>query len=163
MIVCRKGGASGKDKDAIHQVSTLSMWQEKPLWSVKVQCDSSTFRISPAWEDESPGPNPESLKKTSKKSSDPRAPKVWKKVSRRVRKVSRKVQKRIFRDFSDSPRDFLQTFGAWGSEDFFEAFCRLLGFGPRDSSFQAGEILTLPLSLLFKWGATWQQDRATGS
>ena len=49
----------------------------------------------------------------------------------------------LFRDFSDSPRDFFQTFGDRGSEDFFETFFRLLGFRPGDSSSQAGEIPNL--------------------
>ena len=62
----------------------------------------------------------QSLKKVSKKSSDPQSPKVSKK------------SKTVF---------FSRLFGF--SEDVFKTFFRHLGSGPGDSSSQAGEILTL--------------------
>ena len=67
--------------------------------------------ISPAWEEESPGRNLKSLKKVSKKSSDPRAPKSKKSLGESPKSLEKPVFG-LFRDFSDSPRDFFQTFGA---------------------------------------------------
>ena len=71
--------------------------------------NGSKFRISLAWEEESPGPNPKSLEKVSKKFSDPKS---LKKVLTRVLKSLEKSKNGFFGDFSDSPRDFFQTFGA---------------------------------------------------
>ena len=106
-----------------------------------------TIGISPAWEEESPRRNPKSLKKSLEKVLGPSGPKSLKKVSGRVRKVSKKKPMfGLFRDFSDSPQDFFQTFEARGSEDSFETFFRLLGFRPGDSSSHAGEIPNLQVT-----------------
>ena len=69
---------------------------------------------------------PKVWKKVSKKSSEPRAPKVWKKS----RGESEKSRKSRFWGFSNSPRDFFQTLGARGSEDFSRLFSDFWGFGP---------------------------------
>ena len=76
--------------------------------------------ISPAWEEESPGRNPKSLK--SRKSPRTLGPqKSEKSLGEGPRSLEEPVLG-LFRDFSDPPRDFFQTFGARGSEDFFETF-----------------------------------------
>ena len=107
------------------------------------------FWFSQAWEEESPGRSPKSMKKVSKKSSDPRAPQSLKKVSGRVQKVSRKSKNGVFETF----RTFVEIFpDFWGERvrglfrDFFHTFGasaqRLL---------PAGEILNL-LQYRAIWG-----------
>ena len=103
----------------VSAVSLSHPFSQKNSWQL-------SGRISPAWEEESPGRNPKSLKKVSKKSSDPRAPKSLGEGPKSLKKTVFG----LFRDFSDPPRDFFQTFGARGSEDFFERlFSDFWGFG----------------------------------
>ena len=73
-----------------------------------------------AWEEESPGPSPKSLKKVSESPWTLKTQKSEKSLEVSPKSLER-VQKWFFwGDFSDSPQGFSQTF-------------RLLGFGPGDS------------------------------
>ena len=84
-----------------------------------------------AWEEESPGRSPKSLKKVLKKSSDPRAPKRLKKSLGEAPKSLEKVQKRVFRDFSDPPRDFFRLLGPEGPRTFSRHFFQTFGVSAR--------------------------------
>ena len=86
------------------------------------------------------GPKPQKSEKSLEKSPRTLGPQKSEKSLGESPKSLEKPVLGLFRDFSDSPRDFFQTFGARGCEDFFETFFRLLGFRPGDCSSQAGEI-----------------------
>ena len=105
------------------------------------------FGIAPAWEEESPGRNPKSLKKKSRKSPGTLGPQKSEKSLGESPKSLEKVSRNgFFRDFSDSPRDFFQTFGARGSQDFFETFSDFWGFGPETPPPRPGRSQTLSSS-----------------
>ena len=94
--------------------------------------------ISPAWEKESPGRNPKSLKK-SRKVLGPSGPKSLKKVSGRVRKVSNKSKNGSFETFRTLPETFFRLLGPEGPRtfrDFFQTF----GVSARRLLSQVGEI-----------------------
>ena len=98
--------------------------------------------ISPAWEEESPGRNPKSLKKVSNKASDPRAQKSEKSLGESPKSLEKVSKNGFFEIFRTLPETFFRLLvGARRSEDFFETFFRLLGFRPGDSSSQAGGVL----------------------
>ena len=111
--------------------------------SVKITegCAGLSVRMSAAWEEESPGRSPKSLKKISKKSG-PSGPKSLKNsLEESPKSLAKKTRFWTLSRLSDPPRDFFQTLGARGSENFFETSFRLLGLRPGDSSSQVAEIL----------------------
>ena len=85
-----------------------------------------------AWETESRGQMPKSLKKVSKKSPGAGAQKSEKSLE----KGPKSLRKPIFRlsfDFSDLFRDFFRTFGPQPWETFFRDFFETFWLRPRDS------------------------------
>ena len=159
-----------------HPESKKIKYLEGSSGTIHTSISISRFGIFPAWEEESPGRNPKSLKKVSKKSSDPRATKSEKSLGESPKSLGESPKTGFSRLFGLSPRLFSDF---WGPRvqglfrDFFQTFGvsarRLLLPGREDPKSRYGNAgitskamsttaILWPVKAIFEKAATVEAD-----